>query len=481
MRFLTESFKNADQSAFSICIGLIIQFSLLMSQSTMAAFEVRGVKAKFNGLVGLETQSYFFKDSSTKTTQALNMLQVEAHQNYLSESFENRLSLDGAGTVNGNEKQAYLNVPELFSAYRVTENFQAGVGRRIFAWNELDSEWKTGFFQPLSQQDPLRAQEGGLTGVHFDYSTTNFQFSLVPVSIFVPSLGPQIEERDNKIVSPSPWFRTPRNQVYLSKKVPTEIRYNVVVPDTNQVVNNNGSAARGVIGNKNDGVWMQTSWAHKPLSQLSFEYERVLLVNSTTSPYADVQIRPQVAYHQVYGADLGWTGSRSRVSVSYFGDKPEDMDHQKDWVHQSVEPAKAWGGEADYALTYLNGQPVTASVGFMRIDGGKTYDVDPKGGRVHSLLGDRFLFSDAAKIKLSGSFLRVFKKNLYSSFQYLYDQEQKGGWANAEFKYFASQTLALHMGADVLGISTRTPAVQDGFLNQYRSNDRLYTGLSYVF
>ncbi|MGE0632699.1 MAG: hypothetical protein AB7O96_09840 [Pseudobdellovibrionaceae bacterium] len=438
-------------------------------------------RAQFSANLGLESQSFFYRDSSTKTTQSLNMLQIGAQQEWQTPLFASRFKLDAAGSVSGNERQAYLNLPEAFLSYRPLEQLQVGLGRRLFAWNDLDSEWKTGFFQPLGSQDPLRTMEGGLTGIHFEWHSDHFQFTIVPVSVYVPTLGPEIREKNDKLVSPSPWFRPPRDEIYLSDEVPTVIHYNLILPKGKDVVNNNGSAIRTVVGNKKEGVWIQAAWAYKPMNQLAFEYDRSLRTLSESDPHAEVNIRPNVAYHEVYGGDLGWTGQQNQIFLSYFVDSPKETEHTRGWVYQRIAPAKAWGARWNSNVTYYNGDPVAVSLSFMRINGGKTYDVDVDGSETHTLLGDRFLFTDAAKIRLSGSPIQIFRKNLKSSIQYLYDQDQKGGWFNAEFRYFPERTLALHLGADVLGITTNSPAQRDQFLNEYRSNDRLYTGISYVF
>lgn len=438
-------------------------------------------QAALSSRIGFETQSYFYRGSDTQTTRDISLTEGSLKGSWLLPKSEFGFDMNVAASFGGGGKQAYADVPEAFGAYRMTENFQVGVGRRLFTWSSLDSDWKTGFFQPLSSQDPLRTIEGGLSGMHLDYQGPQFSWTVVASAFYIPTLGPEIREQDGQIVSPSPWFRSPRDTVYLNEDVPTRIKYKIDMPEAKDLIYHGGAASRVLLGDRKQGTWAQVAWAYQPMSQLVYEYDRSLRTLASGSPHAEVQIAPRVVYHQVRGLETGWSSERVQFYASYMEDTPGKMNPTAEWVYQRIDNARVMGAGAQYVPGYLNGVPVALGVGVMKIENGRTFDVEVDGAETSSLLGNRFLFSQAAKVSMSGSFLQIFKKNLYSSFQYLFDKDQEGGWFNMELKYYPQKYLALHLGGDVLGVTDKKAPLPEQFLNQYRSNDRLYTGVSYVF
>jgi hypothetical protein len=69
-----------------------------------------------------------------------------------------------------------------------------------------------------------------------------------------------------------------------------------------------------------------------------------------------------------------------------------------------------------------------------------------------------------------------------SSIKYLREFDQKGTLINSEFTYYPQTSIALILGADIIGVDDSSETNKDGrFLNQFRANDRFYGGMSYVF
>jgi hypothetical protein len=120
-------------------------------------------------------------------------------------------------------------------------------------------------------------------------------------------------------------------------------------------------------------------------------------------------------------------------------------------------------------------------ISYLRVDGGAIQDIGSDGKPDDiNLYDQRLKFTNAARIKIQGELARFFRRPLVTKFSYLYDKDQRGSMVNTEFLFYPTQEWALVMGADFLGVDDES-FKPTGFLNQYRANDRVYGGMTYVF
>ena len=76
----------------------------------------------------------------------------------------------------------------------------------------------------------------------------------------------------------------------------------------------------------------------------------------------------------------------------------------------------------------------------------------------------------------------IYNRRLTSSFKYQREFDQKGTLINGELNYYPTREIAVVVGADILGVDSQEASETDSrFLNQFRANDRVYGGLSYVY
>ena len=77
----------------------------------------------------------------------------------LSDSFNLDMS---AKFVVGNSVLNYVNIRELYSKFRIGEQSELNVGRKLMNWSAIDNIWNLGVIQPQFKWNPLNPQNQGL-------------------------------------------------------------------------------------------------------------------------------------------------------------------------------------------------------------------------------------------------------------------------------------------------------------------------------
>jgi hypothetical protein len=89
-------------------------------------------------------------------------------------------------------------------------------------------------------------------------------------------------------------------------------------------------------------------------------------------------------------------------------------------------------------------------------------------------------FTNATMFKVEGELARILRRPLVTRFRYLYDSDQRGSLTSTEFLYYPDNRWAALVGADILSVDDENYR-PSSFLNQFRANDRVYGGMTYVF
>jgi hypothetical protein len=431
-------------------------------------------KIQFYGQLRFEDMQYM-----TTLPEAPNLSQsqfLSAQISLVQESswIENAVDF-GAGTF-FSRNQSHIAVHELYTSPR-TDNFRVYVGRKLNAWSEMDREWNLGIWQPYFEIDALRPEAQGLTGVFFDVNRSDFQVLGFVTPMFIPSMGPDIREENGALVSDSRWYRSPSNQLDFTNK-PIPVSYSLSVPETSELVGHGGYGAMGRVGNKDRGPWLVSSFGYAPVNSL-------LLKRNIRLPIADpnvgVIVSPEVTYHKVFSSDLGYTMGNVRATVSYLQDDPETRLPDMDWAIQKLDGIRAYSASLDWNVPQFLTRSVLLQVSYLKVDGGGIQDITADGTSDSlNLFDQRLKFTNAVKVKVQGELARIFHRPLVTKFSWLYDRDQKGSMINSEFLFYPSQVWALVVGTDILGVDDENYKPSN-FLNEYRANDRVYGGMTYVF
>ena len=118
---------------------------------------------------------------------------------------------------------------------------------------------------------------------------------------------------------------------------------------------------------------------------------------------------------------------------------------------------------------------------YSRVDGGDRPD-DGELKAHDTLFERRFQFVESLELGLTGGHLLLKGKSLSWGARAFYDFVQQGGLLLADASWSWNTQWQVWGSVDVMGILDNERAeIQDGFLGEYRANDRVQLGVNYVF
>jgi hypothetical protein len=394
----------------------------------------------------------------------------------------NMTGFDFSGGKYVNVDSSQFQVNELYQSLQWRDGkSQISLGRKIEFWSQLDQDWQLGMWQPKSMLDSLRPEDQGLTGAFYRHQQGRFELLAFASPIFIPTLGPDIREKNGSLVADSRWYRPPSSSFPLNKKN-IQVKFALDIPPMDKLIKNPGSGLRLKYGGETDGLWTSANYAYKPMNSLLLKYKRGLFLPEYDAQTGEVTIAPDVGYHHVYGADLGYRLREGMVSVSYLADSPQLKTAEAPYVLQQPRPMKSYAvhGETFVESSWLT-SPVGLSLNYLRVDGGDIRDYDSYGDDSGAIFDSRYNYTNAGSLRADFSTILGHRK-IMSSIKYLREFDQKGTLINSEFTYYPQTSIALILGADIIGVDDSSETNKDGrFLNQFRANDRFYGGMSYVF
>lgn len=372
--------------------------------------------------------------------------------------------------------QTHLVVHEAYASLKPYP-VKGYAGRKKFAWSDMDSRWQMGLWQPRFAIDTLRPEEQGLTGFFANWQGEKIEILGFASPLYIPSMGPDIREEGGSLISDSRWYRAPSSQYNFNDRI-NSIVYDLDIPDAAKLVNQQSVGISGRYGDRELGPWLAISAGRKPVNDLILTRKAF---KSTSEDKVDVTVAPEVTYHNITSMDFGYSLKRLKLTLSYLEDRPDEKRPEEDGSIQKLLPLKAYSVSMDFAINEFFNRNFAVQLGYLKVDGGGIQDIISDGTPDDFTLFDqRMKFTDALSVRVEGQLASIQRKPLVSRLKWLYDYDQQGTLLNAEFLFYPSQKWALIMGADILGVQDEGKDVSD-FLNQYRANDRVYGGMTYVF
>jgi hypothetical protein len=126
-------------------------------------------------------------------------------------------------------------------------------------------------------------------------------------------------------------------------------------------------------------------------------------------------------------------------------------------------------------------QQFQLDVDYLKVSGGHFHDFDSAGQPAGAIFDQRLNFLNALQLKLQKNGF-IFGKSFRTHIKYMREYEQHGTLWGLEFQYFPQKHWSLLVGLDALGVDDdRVDNTDSRFLNQFRANDRVVGGVSYVF
>lgn len=389
--------------------------------------------------------------------------------------------LDMAADISGGtffaRGQSHYIVHEAYVASPGRTPLKAYLGRKKKDWSELDRRWNMAMWQPTFAIDALRPEEQGLAGLFLDYNSRQFEFLAFATPIFIPNMGPDIREEGGALQSQSRWFRSPSRNYAFNDRINT-IQYSLDVPELTKLVMNGGVGAMARLGEKEQGPWLVMAGGYLPVNELILKRQNYKL---TDEMVVDATVSPDVTYHSIYSADLGYSFANLKASVSFMRDAPLEKRPEPGWAIQKLSPFQAYSGAVDFSLDQIFSKTIAFQVQYLKVEGGRIEDILSDGSPDDFTLFDqRVKFTNALSFRAEGQLATFWSRPFVTRFKYLYDYDQRGSLLNTEFLYYPSAKWAVLVGGDVLGVQDENDT-SSSFINQYRANDRVYGGMTYVF
>lgn len=416
-------------------------------------------------------QNYFRPGAES----SLNTLAIEIDETARWRSMEARARLTDEFSIN--ENWNYFNAYEAYVKTRISD-WEISAGRKIEAWSEWERDWRQGLYQPRYMQHKFNPEIAGLTGLFLKTGDENSSFTLALVGAHIPDLGAHFYTDDGAFASANPWFLPPASNFQLPREQ-GRIRYSLNSPDPLEVLGHPGAALKFERGGS------KMSWrlaaAYKPMPQLLLGFpSRNRLVITPTQDFMSIEINARTLYHTLASFEQFAQAGAWRLYGGLTYENPDDDKGPEDWTAQQTARALIWTASASRAMEEEGPLAARMKFAFLKVVGGDAPDSGEFAGR-DTLFERRFQFLEAYQLSFSKPWRGLFAEPLATELRLTYDRVQNGGTV----AFASGLTFARNWRAEVevefLGLLGVNAEVPDGFLSDYRANDRVGMGMSYVF
>lgn len=427
-------------------------------------------------VVGVQSSSFLSKSFQTQSHYELGFI---GETNPSSDSLS--LSLDALSSVGlGCTSCSFVEVKELLiRSTPVTSNAYAlhiGVGRRHLGWSEVEERWKLGLLDPRFRNDELNPMSSALAGVFIDQSIGPMQLSLFASTLYVPERGSNVEDDAGKLSSDSPWFvEPPKEVIFLDQSTP--IRYHPNIPPVAKIVRQNSLGA-SLASPLWTGARASVFAMNKPSNQLALSYDATLDLSTLVSR---VDLYPRVMQQSVWGFDFDQKIGKSQIHFGILGERFTELNSgfAQGSTTQVFQPALVYGLDVSRHFEPQPRMGVTVGASLLSVVKQPDQEVGPMAQPSgESIFSDRFLFQQAMQLTAATEFsLFHARRDAKVSASYTRDIKFSSQMASYEGLWQANRELSVSLRLDFLAANTE----KDGFVGQFRSNDRILGGVRYVF
>lgn len=394
---------------------------------------------------------------------------------------------------------AYFELPEGYiQVFPKQEGVTIAFGRKLQDWNHLDEEWQLGIWQPRYRWDYLRPDTVALTGLTIEVERPLFKAVFFGAPIFIPERGVNISNDNGQLISDSPWFISPPNNIQVMTR-DTPLKYDLQIPSMKKILLHPGASAMMRIGDKM-GPWLSGGYAYKPMNQVLLSYDGKLVINDNRSAVdiASVPVVPRVSYHHLISAEAGFNHEIVSGWISSLIDRPGHDFGQGltgTWTEQTVTRSIAISPTVQFHIQDEKENRMKAEFSYLYQDGGNGPDLSADGTTLlagQSVFESRYPFQSAVKLggelEMPGILSMVGLHNagmVGVSSSLLYDAKNRGSVFSFDLKYLPTIRWEMDLGADILGSEEQSANSSNSgpsdFIGRYQANDRLRAGVKYVF
>lgn len=423
----------------------------------------------------VQTEMRLFSDSFISPTfeasERTNYQFVGAHiksDPFTDDSFKMDIS---GGVAIGAPLLNYLNISEFYLQTRQSETETFYMGRKKMLWNELDSRWDLGVWEPLFKWNPLNAENQGLTGLFWQVDKPYYTLVLFASPFFIPDQGPSFEIENGEFVKGNPWFRRPPESIRMWQEA-TEINYTFERPSESQIVLQNSFGMKMSFGDP-QGLRTQLGYTYKPANQLAIGYEGNL---NMAELKGDVKLQPQVFYHSLAGGDVSYKWDRFRFGVSGMYDKPsKDNNFTEQWTHPVFEDAVLLSPFVEWTTGSFG-----VSLQHLDIFGGEVTEEGEMADAKRAPLMTRYPYQEATQLAVMGNFSFKRTTKLAAKVSYTHSEKNKFDLVRMSARLRLSNLWSF---IGEMQMVKAEPATKDNQneVAQFVNNDRMMLGAAYAF
>lgn len=366
---------------------------------------------------------------------------------------------------------SFINIPQLY-----VREWGLAVGRKLQTWSFADEVWHLGLFQPQFTWNPLLPESQGLTGIFLDLPAKDTEIPwgvrVFGSPIFIPDQGASYTIKNGTFQSTSPWFQAPPKYVQYDDagKIIDQLDYEVIRPQTNDVVFNASYAAQVYVGKADSGYSMTAAVAYKPANQLALGIDGT----KTASPsnVTTAAVTPKLFYHTVASVDGRWAHKGLAMGLSALNDRPMEPDFEPRWTYKPYANAFLLVPFLQYEWGAFK-----ALVSLIDI---QTADAAAKGDKVDqfgTFIPDRFPFQRAGRAELAYSRLWKKTEGIIAKSSFLVGESNQFSQWTSEVAYQVDSKW--QMGGRLLLV--RSENQSKNMYADFQNNDELMMGVSYAF
>lgn len=423
-------------------------------------------------LPSIRTEMKLFSDSFVspqfEATKKTNYQFVGAQ--IKTESFsEDALKMDIAGGIAmGSPLMNYLNITEFYYQNKQSNSESFYIGRKKMLWNELDSRWNLGVWQPVFKWNPLAPDEQGLSGLFWQLDKPLYTLVLLASPLYIPNQGPSFEIESGDFTKGNPWFHQPPQSVRIWDEA-TKMQYHFDQPNTTQIVLQNSYAAKIAFGDPQD-FRVQLSYLYGPDNVLALGYQGSLDISTLKG---NVELQPQVFFHSLAGTDVTYKRNHWKMGVSGIWDHPgkgKIFDDQ--WSQPLFE-------DAILLSPFVEWDNGVWAVNLMRLDvfGGQVKEIGEN--LANTPLTNLYPFQQANQISVLTNMNMGKGQRLIAKVSFMQSEKNDFELFRVNSRYRFSSAWSLFGEAQLLKAGpTSRSNVND--IAQFANNDRLMLGVAYA-
>lgn len=369
----------------------------------------------------------------------------------------------------------YFNVPELSVEKKWREN-QLWLGRHLHQWSAADSFWDLGIWQPRFLWDRFRPVEQGLTGVFYQRNLGSSRLNLFVSGVYVPDISATFREKDGRIESRNPWFRSPPSRVdELSGETPVSASVKLQDPLLKP------SAAVQVQHVWNEDLDSQMAYAYKPINQARLTYEFYKKIAIDTNEVVAI-IHPQFPYEHVFSFETNWRQEGWSLSPSLTYQKPQPKETPYEWIAQGMTELTTASLVLRRQSDKFNSRRGNIYGGLIRIWSDSPQDLGEYAQEKGSQFDNRAPYLMAYRLGYAAS-LPVYRgREVSTRFEGTFDSFQNAVLLQSSIDYKFSKVLTVGLDVNLIGaVNNEKNNYEKSYLRTFRANDNLNLGIDYVF